>query len=482
MVKDLHYHGESISIYFYNTERHFLRVEKTKMNKIYYKFAFTIWITVLFFMSPTNFNEINRTLNENSNQLHNAITSTDLLYYTWGGSGGEGAWDIAIDSSNNSYLVGGTDSFGEGEIDLCIIKFNSSGIEWNQTYGGIYKDSGRSIVLDSLDNIYISGYSKSYGAGGYDIWLLKINTTGGVEWNHTWGGPLDDLGGGVALDSQNNAYVTGTTNSFGEGGSDMCLVKFNSSGVVWNYTCGGIDSDSGSRVTLDPLGNAYVVGTTKSYGLGRTDLFLVKFNSSGVVWNCTWGCADFDSGTDIIYTPSGDLYVAGYFVQSPNCYVPASSGPVPQYIGLIKFTSEGLYQWNNTWKERNHAYSSSMVMDSFGNVYVAGYTSPYSNDYDWCLVRFNSSGVADWYCIWGGSETDLCQGVTWSPKGTILVAGYTESYGAGNSDLCLVEFIVGQCPITLPDNGIPPIIPGYDTVILIGIAFSVAILLIKKEK
>ena len=79
-------------------------------------------------MSLTFFNEINTTLNENSNRLHNAITSTDLLYYTWGGSGGEAAWDIAIDSSNNSYVVGFTNSFGVGDYDLCLIKFNSSGI------------------------------------------------------------------------------------------------------------------------------------------------------------------------------------------------------------------------------------------------------------------------------------------------------------------------------------------------------------------
>ena len=433
-------------------------------------------------MSLTFFNEINTTLNENSNRLHNAITSTDLLYYTWGGSGGEAAWDIAIDSSNNSYVVGFTNSFGVGDYDLCLIKFNSSGIEWNQTFGGIYGEFGRSIVLDSLDNIYITGSSESYGTGGSDIWLLKINSTGGVEWNHTWGGLYDDFGWSVALDSLNNAYVTGSTNSFGEGGSDMCLVKFNSTGVVWNYTCGGIDRDLGFGVTLDPLGNAYVVGETKSFGLGKTDLFLVKFNSSGMVWNYTWGCADYDVGTEIIYSPSGDLYVAGYYMQSPNCYIPADVGPVPQYIGLIKFTSEGLYQWNNTWKERNHAYTFAMVMDSSGNAYVAGYTSILDNDYDWCLVRFNSSGVADWHCIWGGSENELSQGVTLGPNGTAFVVGPTESYGAGSSDLCLVEFILGQCPVALSDDGTPPIIPGYDTIILIGIAFAVSILLIKKEK
>ncbi len=453
-----------------------------KTNKKWFSIVFAVWICVLLLIGPTSFKEINPKINMDSNQLHNSITPTNLSYYTWGGSGSESAWDIAKDSSNNSYVVGFTDSYGVGDYDLCLIKFNSSGVEWNKTFGGVYEDFGRSIVLDSLDNIYIAGYTESYGAGGSDIWLLKMNPTGSVEWNHTWGGIYDEFGWSIALDSQNNAYVAGYTQSFGEGDFDMCLVKFNSSGVVWNYTCGGIDSDRAYGLTLDPLGNAYVVGSTKSFGMGKYDLYLAKFNSSGMVWNYTWGCADNDYGTEIIYSPSGDLYVAGFYEQSPNCSKPADMGPIPQRLGLIKFTSEGVYQWNNTWKERDHAYTYAMVMDSSGNAYIAGYTSAtHYGDYDWCLVRFNSSGVADWSCIWGGSETDLTQGVVLGPNGTAFVTGYTMSYGVGGSDICLVEFIIGQCPVAQEEEKNGNGIPGYDTVILFGIATTVSIFLIKRK-
>ena len=450
--------------------------------KIFFRLLIIGWICTLFLMGLTIFNDIKLEINKNSNQLHSAVTYTDLPYYTWGGSGGESAYDIAIDSSNNTYVVGITSSFGAGVSDLCLLKFNSSGgLEWNQTYGGINLDWGTSMILDSLDNIYITGHTESYGAGGSDIWLLKFNTTGGVEWNHTWGGTEDEFGWGITLDSQKSAYVAGRTNSFGAGEFDMCLVKFNSSGVVWNYTCGGIDSENANGLTLDPQGNVYVVGSTKSFGMGKADLYLAMFNSSGVVWNKTWGCADDDHGTDIIYTPSGDLYVAGDYEQSPNCSKRAELGPVPQYMGLIKFTSDGDYQWNNTWRESNHAYTYAMVMDSSGNAYMAGYTRPsHLNEYDMCLVRFNSSGLADWSCIWGGSENELSQGLVLRPNGTALVVGYTKSYSLGGTDLCMVEFKIGQCPITIPDDGTPPLIPGYYTVILIGIAYAISILLIKK--
>jgi len=453
-----------------------------KTNKKWFSLIFTVWIFALLLIGPTSFNEVNTKIERESNKLHNSITTTNLSYYTWGGIGSESAWDIAKDSSNNTYVVGHTGSLEVIDFNICLIKFNSSGVEWNRTFGGVYDDFGRSIVLDSLDNVYIAGYTESYGVGGSDIWLLKINPSGVIEWNHTWGGIDNELGWCITLDSQNNAYVAGYTNSFGVGDYDICLVKFNSSGVVWNYTCGGIDSDQAYGLTLDPLGNAYVVGNTRSFGAGKTDLYLVKFNSSGMVWNKTWGCADDEDGTEIIYSPSGDLYIAGYFEQAPSCSIPADIGPVPQRIGLVKFTSDGVYLWNNTWKERNHAYTYAMVMDSFGNAYVAGYTSVFiGEDYDFCLVRFNSSGVADWSCIWGGIENDLTQGVVLGSSGTAFVTGYTRSYGAGGNDVCVVEFIIGQCPVANPEDTNGNVVSGYDIIILIGIAALVSILFIKSK-
>jgi uncharacterized delta-60 repeat protein len=456
-----------------------------KSRKSVLQIIITVWIFIPCLLRPISLYEYNMKINENINSLNNAATYTDLPYFTWGWYGGESAYDIAQDSSNNTYIVGYTSSFGAGILDLCLLKLNSAGeLEWNKTYGGIFSDWGTSMVIDSLDNIYITGFTDSYGAGGNDIWVLKLNGMGNVEWNHTWGGVGDEYGWSIALDSQNNAYVTGSTNSFGAGDFDACLIKFNSSGAVWNYTAGGIDQENAHGLTLDPQGNIYVVGSTKSFGMGygNRDLYLIKFNSTGMIWNCTWGCADNDQGTEVMYTPSGDLYVAGYHQKSANCSKPAEFGPIPQYITLLKFTSDGIYQWNHTWDESNHAYTYAMVMDSSGNTYIAGYTdSSVHNDYDMCLIRFNSSGLADWSCIWGGSESELTQGLTLGPNGTALVVGYTMSYSIGSTDLCMVEFKIGQCPVNIPVDGNPLEIPGYQTIILIGIAFTILIFILKKK-
>ena len=442
------------------------------------------WICILNLIGPYSLSyEYNTNGNEHINQLKVSATNTELPYFTWGGDGYESAYDIARDSLNNTYIVGLTSSFGAGQSDFCVLKLNSSGeLEWNKTYGGIYSDWGTSIAIDSLDNIFVTGFTDSFGAGGNDIWILKLNTTGGVEWNYTWGGIRDEFGWSIALDSENNAYVAGRTNSFGAGNSDMCLIKFNSSGVVWNYTAGGSGYENAYGLTLDPQGNIYAVGATKSFGkgFGNNDLYLVKFNSTGMIWNYTWGCADDDQGTDVKYTPSGDLYVAGYYHKTPDCSEPSSYMPY-YYIGLIKFTSDGIYQWNSTWVESKNSWTFAMDMDSSGNTYIAGYTNPeINNDYDMCLIRYNSSGTADWSCIWGGSESELVQGLVLGPNGTALVVGDTKSYGMGSSDLCMVEFKIGQCPLNIPDDGVPEI-SGYHIIMFIGISISIVVYIIKTK-
>ncbi|MFX1277442.1 MAG: SBBP repeat-containing protein, partial [Promethearchaeota archaeon] len=209
-------------------------------------------------------------------------------YYTWGGSEDDVGIAITLDSLGNAYVAGLTSSFGEGNDDVCLVKFNPIGhVEWYYTWGGGGFDRGFAITLDSSGNAYITGETNSFGAGGYDIFLVKFNSTGGVEGNCTWGGIENEAGVSISLDSSGKVYVAGRTESFGAGSKDMCLVKFNSiDGVEWNSTWGGLENDEGFALTLDSSKNAYVTGGTGSFGAGNDDLCLVKFNSiGGVEWN-----------------------------------------------------------------------------------------------------------------------------------------------------------------------------------------------------
>ena len=108
---------------------------------------------------------------------------------------------------------------------------------------------------------------------------LTISNSLICDWNRTWGGADDDGGSGVAVDSSGNVYLSGSTMSFGVGGQDMVLVKYDGNGVQqWNRMWGGADDDGARRVAVDSSSNVYLSGSTMSFGVGGEDMVLVKYS------------------------------------------------------------------------------------------------------------------------------------------------------------------------------------------------------------
>ena len=197
--------------------------------------------------------------------------STPGFLVTFGGSQIEtDIAGVAVDSSDNIYITGtsnGTNVFGSsvtsGTTDnIFVVKLNSSGVvQWVYTAGGGGRDRGRKIALDSSGNIYVVGYYQGtvdFGGGNvtsnqsFDVFLLKLNSSGTFQWVKSYGGSSgNDLGRDVAIDSSDNVYMLGafrTTVNFGggnvtsNGSADVFLVKLNSSGVFqWVYTAGVLE-------------------------------------------------------------------------------------------------------------------------------------------------------------------------------------------------------------------------------------------------
>jgi hypothetical protein len=247
---------------------------------------------------------------------------------------------VLVDSSGNVYVTGITRSLGasNGAGDVLLLKYDSSGnLLWQKTWGGLKDDSGQGIAMDSSGNIYVAGFAPSFGAGGYDVAILKFDSSGTLLWQKTWGGNKDDFGYGVSVDSSGSIYVTGRTDSFGAGLSDVFLLRLDSSGnLVWQKTWGGVSYDEGRGITLDSAGHIYVTGLTSSFGTGADDGVVLKFDSSGnLIGQTTWG----GSGGDCVCgTPSvdssGDIFVTGYVTEAP----PYSLGSGNLTLGTPSFT------------------------------------------------------------------------------------------------------------------------------------------------
>jgi uncharacterized delta-60 repeat protein len=218
-------------------------------------------------------------------------------------------------TSDGGYIVTGATYiiFGAGDYDLFLVKFNSSGdLTWAKTVGGTYEDRGNSVALTSDGGYVVTGTTDGFGAGGDDLFLCKFNSSGDLTWSKTAGGTFYERGRSVAQTSDGGYIVTGETWSFGTGGSDLFLAKFNSSGdLTWAKTVGGTSNDRGNSVALTYDGGYVVTGATGSFG-DSSDIFLVKFNSSGdLTWAKTVGGARDDTGYSVIPTSDGGYIVTG---------------------------------------------------------------------------------------------------------------------------------------------------------------------------
>jgi hypothetical protein len=130
-------------------------------------------------------------------------------------------------------VTGQTNSYGAGNYDMVLVKYDASGnLSWNKTWGGTGTDQGNSLVQTSDGGYAVTGYTQSYGAGNYDMFIVKYDASGNLSWNKTWGGTSTEYSQSLVQTSDGGYAVAGYTLSYGAGGYDMLLVKYDASGNI----------------------------------------------------------------------------------------------------------------------------------------------------------------------------------------------------------------------------------------------------------
>jgi len=238
--------------------------------------------------------------------------------YNGPGNDRDRAYAIAVDSSENVYVTG--QSTGSGtDFDYATIKYDSSGVEqWVTRYNGPGNggDGANAIAMDSSGNIYVTG--GSYASGTYtDYSTIKYDSSGVEQWVARYNGPGNDLdeANAIALDSSGNVYVTGISTGSGTY-YDYATIKYNSSGIeqwVVRYNDLGNSEDQARAIALDSSGNVYVTGF--SDGLANWyDYATIKYNSAGVEqWVTRYnGPGNYmDEVYAIVLDSSGNIYITG---------------------------------------------------------------------------------------------------------------------------------------------------------------------------
>ena len=178
-------------------------------------------------------------------------------------------------------IAGRTDSFGAGGFDVFMLKTDNVGNEQSRTvYGGADNDAGNSIVWTG-DGYLIAGETTSSGAGGKDVYLIKIDVNGNMEWTKTYGGAGDDVAYSIAGASFANTYMLVGYTSESETNKNIYLLYIDNYGNnLWNEILGGEPDDIAYSVIGLSNGDFVVVGVTVTFGINGTDVFLLRISNS----------------------------------------------------------------------------------------------------------------------------------------------------------------------------------------------------------
>jgi hypothetical protein len=403
-----------------------------------------------------------------------------------------------------------------GAQDIFIEKLDSLGnLIWAKNIGGTGGDQGNSITIDTAGNIFITGQfqhtvdfdpgagiSNLTSTGSTDIFVLKLDSSGNFIWAKGFGGTATDVGLSIATDLIGNVYTTGyfagsadfkpgPGSSFltSNGGYDVFVQKLNSNGnFMWAKGMGGSTFDYGRSISVDSIGNVYVMGDFRGTAdffsgsgavyltsRGSSDVFIQKFNPSGIfVWVKQMGGVGTDVGQAITIDGFGNIYSTGYFDGTANFDPGAGTASLTSNgssdVFVQKLNPLGDFIWAKSMGGTGTEGSNDIAIDHSMNIYLIGWfegsadfdpgvgtTSLTSNGSDDIfLQKLDSLGNFLWATHMGGPDSDVGYGLTVDDLNSIYTIGNFKSTvdfdpGAGVSNLtsngnidCFAQKL-GQC-------------------------------------
>jgi hypothetical protein len=335
---------------------------------------------------------------------------------------------VVLDGSGNAYVTG--QSYGMGNYYHWItIKYASTGLPvWTNLFdrGGTFHDRPYAMALDTNSNVYVTGSSYG-GASVLDFTTIKYSSAGVPVWTNFYDrtGNSSDEASALAVDTNGNVCVTGSSSANGQ--TVWATIKYSSGGVtLWTnlfITAGAFSANYPEALAVDGVGNVYVTGEAST---STPVCATIKYSGAGVaLWTNFFSRTGFSScqPTALALDASANVYVTGF----------TSAGSVgSQDWGTVKYSSAGVPLWTNLFNGDGNGSDAAkaIAVDSSGNVYVTGYATGSASGQDYAIIKYSGGGVPLWTNLFNGAfnDTDSANAIALDGNGNVYVTGV--SYGA----------------------------------------------------
>lgn len=367
-------------------------------------------------------------------------------------------------NSGNGDVVGYSWAYSLFNGDAWIVKTDAVGtIEWQKLYGGFSNDGALCIIQTTDGGYAVACVSESSDGtvtnhiGGYDYWILKLNAAGDLQWQKSLGGSGDDFVRDIKQTPDGGYIVLGYSSSNlpnGHGLKEAYLVKISSTGTIqWWKPYGGSSDDIGNAVAITPDGGYIITGTTTSsngnftMNHGMSDIFIIKINSTGTIeWQKTMGGTNEDFGQSIIVLADGSYVLSAASSSTDGDITTVNRGSTDLWI--VKMDTAGNILWQKSFggSSSDCYHESKISQTSDSGFIVCGSTisgggdasgNHSSGSYDCWVVKLDNLGTKQWHrCFGGGAEDDGHDIVETADKG-YMIAGMSRtniSNGSGTPD------------------------------------------------
>lgn len=330
------------------------------------------------------------------------------------------------------YVLGQSKSFNDTNGDHYLIKLDTDGnVIFEKTYGGNLAEEGIKIITSSDGNLILIGTTESSGNGQKDIHVLKINTNGIVLWEKSFGGSLDDKPIDIIETGTSEFCIAATTESFGSGTQDIYLIWIDQSGnLVRQITFGGSDIDGSSGLIEIENNKIMLYGYTRNFGANGRDLYLMKLTSTGdSLWSKRYGGNGYEESQGFARTNSGGFLLSGH-----------SSSTDPNHdMYVVKVDSSGNQIWENNYGGAKHDGGQALLINNDGNYVLIARSMSFGNgSRNIYMVVTDPNGDLITEKIIGGSQNDWGQDII-EYESFYYIVGHSNSFSPGDNDAYVVK-------------------------------------------